>query len=378
MNVLIVASNRSRQPIPVIPFGACLVAQSLEKAGHKVRLLDLMFQPDPAKAIRQAFNGSSPDIVGLSVRNLDNNDMRDTAEYVSELIALVRTIERHSKVPIVLGGSAAGVMPEGLLRATGARLAVLGDGEVVFPMLLHALDSGHSLPDALEKTPRVAWIEQSSFRRNSGVPLGLHEDLMLPGFHRWIDLKKYRSHLATVPIQSKRGCPFECIYCTYGISEGTGYRLFPPEEVADAVRRLGSEGIRDVEFVDNVFNSPYDHAMEICGYLADIPSRARLQTIELNPAFVDRELLRAMHQAGFTGVGITAESASDTVLNGLGKDYLGDHVRKAAEAVRANPVPCFWLFLIGGPGETKESFRETVRFAKSAARSTDVVFFNVG
>ena len=201
---------------------------------------------------------------------------------------------------------------------------------------------------------------------------------MLPDFQRWIDLKRYRSHLATVPIQSKRGCPFECIYCTYGISEGTDYRLFPPEEVADAVRRLGNDNMRDIEFVDNVFNSPYDHAMDICEDLAGTPSRARLQTIELNPAFVDGELLRTMHRAGFTGVGITAESASDKILTNLGKGYTADQVWQASEAIRHNPIPCFWLFLIGGPGETRESFRETIRFAQNAARPMDVVFFNIG
>lgn len=378
MNVIIVATNRSRQPVPVIPLGACLVAQSLEMAGHQVRLLDLMFEPDPSRALSRAFEESDPDMVGLSVRNLDNNDMGNPEEYVGELTALVRKIERHSNAPIALGGPAVGVMPEGLLRATRARLAVLGDGEAVFPMLIDSLITGLSFSDTLETTPRVAWIENGNFRRSTSVPLKLHPDLMVPDFQRWVDLRRYLSHLAAVPVQSKRGCPFECIYCTYGISEGKDYRLFPPEEVADAVRGLGARGIRDVEFVDNVFNSPYEHAMDICQDLARSPSGADLQTIELNPAFVDRELLDAMRRAGFTGVGITAESTSDKVLKNLGKGYTPDQVWHASEAMRQSPIPCFWLFLIGGPGETRESFRETVRFARTAARPMDVVFFNVG
>lgn len=378
MNVLIIASNRSRQPVPVIPFGASIVAQSLKNAGHQVRVLDLMFEFDPSKAVRRAFNGSNPDMVGLSVRNLDNNDMQDTAEYVSELVALAEVIREYSKAPIVLGGSAVGVMPEQLLRATGAQLAVLGDGEAVFPMLLQAMDNGHYLSDAFEKTPRVAWIEEGSFRRSLDTPLPLSESLMLPDFHRWIDAKKYRSHLATIPIQSKRGCPFECIYCTYGINEGPEYRLFSPKEVGDAVRQLCATGFRDIEFVDNVFNSPYDHAMDICEDIACVPSDARLQTIELNPAFIDDNLLGTMNRAGFIGVGVTAESASDIVLDNLEKGYTADDVWRASEAVKRNPVPCFWLFLIGGPGETKESVMETIRFAQYATRPKDVAFFNVG
>ncbi|TNF47936.1 radical SAM protein [bacterium] len=378
MDVLIVSNNRSRQPMPVIPYGACIVAQSIQKVGHQVSLLDLMFEPDPVNAVRSFLSGRRPDVIGISVRNLDNNDMQDTVEYVSELVALTDAIGKHSKAPVVLGGSAVGVMPEQLLRTTRAQLAVLGDGEAVFPMLLRALDNGQYLTDALKSIPRVAWMEEGSFRKSPDTLCKLPDELIFPDFQRWIDTKKYRSHLATIPIQSKRGCPFECIYCTYGISEGSEYRLFSPEEVGDIIRRHCAEGMRDIEFVDNVFNSPYDHAMAICENIAEEPSGARLQTIELNPAFIDDNLLKTMHRAGFTGVGVTAESASDKVLKNLEKGYTRDHIWQASEAIKQNPVPCFWLFLIGGPGETKETVRETVQFAQRAARPMDVAFFNIG
>ena len=123
MNILIIATNRSRQPVSVIPFGACLVAQSVYNSGHRVKLLDMMFEPDPYGAAQRAINGFKPDVVGVSVRNLDNNDMRDTSEYVSDLVALVRTLKRYSDAPIVLGGSAVGLMPEGLLRDLTAQQA---------------------------------------------------------------------------------------------------------------------------------------------------------------------------------------------------------------------------------------------------------------
>ena len=65
-------------------------------------------------------------------------------------------------------------------------------------------------------------------------------------------------------MQSKSGCPFACVYCTYGVGEGRRYRVVPPEEVAAAVPRLNAMGFRDIEFVDNVFNSPYEQALAVC------------------------------------------------------------------------------------------------------------------
>jgi len=85
-----------------------------------------------------------------------------------------------------------------------------------------------------------------------------------------------------------------------------------------------------------------------------------------------------MERAGFVGIGITAESASDTVLESLGKGYGSGEVRRAAQAVAESSLPCAWMFMLGGPGETKETVRETIRFASERIRSSDVVFFNAG
>ena len=80
-------------------------------------------------------------------------------------------------------------------------------------------------------------------------------------------------------------------------------------------------GCRDIEFVDNVFNAPYDHALAICHYLGRNRPAVRLQTLELNPAFVDDRLLSAMAKAGFVGVGVTVENAADPALAGMRKGF---------------------------------------------------------
>ncbi len=374
MDVLIICTNRNHLPAPVIPYGACMVAEATARAGHRVRMLDLMFHRHPVAAVETALEDFSPGVVGLSIRNLDNNDLQDPVEFVTELTEIAGAVRCVSDAPLVLGGPAVGVMPEALLRRTGADAAVLGDGESTFPVLLRALRNGGGLAGV----PRVAWLDGGSYRISADEPCELVNASILPQFWRWLDQKAYLRALATIPIQSKRGCPFGCIYCTYGISEGRSYRLFPPGEVAAAVQRLAALGYQDLEFVDNVFNSPYDHAMAICDRLASRRHGARLQTVELNPAFVDGSLLQAMAKAGFVGVGVTAESVSDRVLAGLGKSYGASEVENAAAAVRGSSLPCFWLFLLGGPGETPQTVAETLRFARRILRPGDVAYFNVG
>jgi radical SAM superfamily enzyme YgiQ (UPF0313 family) len=374
LKVLVIATNRNHHPVPVAPYGACMVAEAAASAGHLVRFLDLMFQSDPEEALAATLDKFPADVIGLSVRNLDNNDMQHPTEFVSQLTEITQAVRRRSPAPLILGGPAVGVMPEPLLRCTEADALILGDGERVFPSLLRTLNNGGDF----QQVPRLAWLEDGRYRTSAANLSEITSSCSTPDFPRWLDLKTYSANLASIPLQSKRGCPFSCVYCTYGHSEGREYRLLPPEEVAAAVQHLSAMGCRDIEFVDNVFNAPYSHALEICQHLAADRLPVRLQTLELNPAFVDDRLLEAMARARFVGVGVTAESAADPALAGLKKGYTGDQVERAAAAIRRSPLPCFWMFMLGGPGETSATVMESLRFAQRTLRPGDVAYFNVG
>lgn len=374
MRTLVISSNRHLSPTPVMPLGACLVAEAAERAGHAVDLLDLMFERDPAQAITDRIRAVQPEIIGLSIRNIDNNDLRHPAAFHRDTAAVAEAIRRATAAPVIIGGAAVGVMPEELLRLTGAAWAAVGDGEVVLPALLDELEQGGSA----QEVPGVAWLERGSLKRRVGSAV---EPLMVcraPDFRRWVNLRFYRSRLAAVPVQTKRGCPFRCLYCTYSSLEGQLYRLCPPISVAQTVRTLAAQGLRDIEFVDNVFNAPYEHAMGVCEALARVGSPARLQSVELNPLFLDDALLDAMEQAGFVGAGITVESVSDAVLDAMQKGFTAADVHHAAAAVRRHHLPCLWIFLFGGPGETMQSVCETLEFAHAQVRPGDTVFYNVG
>lgn len=337
--------------MPVMPVGACMVADACERAGHTVTLLDLMFERDAFAAVRNAVLSSRPDVVGLSVRNIDNNDMRDPVFFLDGVRQLVIAVRELTAAPVILGGAALSVMPEEIMRFTGVSCAVLGDGEVRFPQLLARMGRGEPFDDL----PGIACIDQRGFiqRPCDGGDQAL--DCQAPDYARWLNVGAYRSQLATAPLQSKLGCSFNCVYCTYRKIEGKGCRLSDPRCVAEAVGRLSVLGLRDIEFVDSVFNVPRDHAMAVCEELARTQHYARLQSLELNPRAFDDELVAAMERAGFIGMGLTVESASDPVLAGLRKGFTSREVHHAAEAVKRRRIPCAWIFLLGGPGETEQT-----------------------
>ncbi len=374
MKVLIISTNRNRLPVPVMPLGACIVAQATKRAGHDVRLLDLMFEKDPFHAIEAAIRKINPDVIGCSIRNIDNNDMQRPSFFIDEASSVINAIRALTSAPIVLGGSAVSVMPEEILRFTGSSVAVLGDGETVFPELLKFLPSDLNP----REIPGTAWIADNSFFSYPCSYLSVSDCSLVPDFPEWIAINKYASSLAAAPLQSKLGCHFNCVYCTYRKIEGSDYRLFDKSGVAQSVMRLAASGLRQIEFVDNVFNSPYGHAMSLCEDLARLRHKAFLYSLELNPFHIDDALIRVMTDAGFRGIGITAESASDRVLSSLGKGYDARKVHHAAEVVNRHNLPCVWIFMLGGPGETEKTVEETLRFAEKSIRPSDTAFFNHG
>jgi len=226
--------------------------------------------------------------------------------------------------------------------------------------------------------PGLAWIENDRFMMNAGLQCDSVHECWTPDFARWINLRAYLSRLSTAPVQTKLGCHFQCIYCTYRKIEGNVYRVSSPECVADTVKQLVQRGFRDIEFVDNVFNYPYHHALEICEGIARARTGARFQSLELNPLFIDDDLITAMERAGFAAIGITVESAADDVLKGLRKGFTVDDVYNSARVIRRHSLPCAWIFMFGGPGETEATVKETLRFAETYIRREDIAFFGAG
>jgi len=374
--VLLVSTNRERQPYPVVPNGLACVASALDGAGHCVRFLDLCFASDPIGASRRAATEFKPDIVGVSVRNIDNSDAIALRHYTPEARSVLHALRQAAPgAKVIAGGAAFGVAPEALFRDLAVDYAVAGDGERASVALVDALSSGAPM----EAMPGLVRD------RNGTVvftPPGEDADLdslSPPSLYRWIDLARYQRHGATIPIQTKRGCVYKCVYCTYRNIEGWGYRTRDPELVADEIEELKIKaGVHHFDFVDSTFNSPPGHAVQVCEAITRRGLGVQLDTTNFTPATASVELLGAMKAAGFRSLGITAESASDPVLEKLEKGFDADKVRQVAERVEKFGIKTLWIFLVGGPGETAETVEETLAFAAWRLRKGDAVYLTVG
>jgi radical SAM superfamily enzyme YgiQ (UPF0313 family) len=389
VDILVINPNREQMPWPVMPVGACVVASALERAGHATRFLDLTFSKHPAKDVARAIAQRTPELVAIGIRNIDNCNFEAPLFYLPEIRdEVVRPIrELAPRSTVLVGGAAVNVAPGDVLDYLGADLALVGDGENACIDLVRALEHGDP-PDSVvgvltRRGPRPALPILDTGRRGRGEPprgraLSSFTRPVWSQAFRWIDSARYAARGTPYPIQTKRGCALKCAYCVYNNIEGHAYRLRDPENIVDELREVAAHGIRHVELVDSTFNLPLHHARAVCEALERAELPLELSTMGLNPAGVSVELVRAMKRAGFTSLMCTPETASEVTLQTLQKGFNKAALVRTARALAAEKMPTYWFFMLGAPGETVASVKETLAFCAEHVPATDMVLFSTG
>ena len=358
MRVLLINSNLKDDILAAPPIGLCYVASAAEVAGHEVRVLDLCFKRRIGQELEKAIIGFSPQVIGVSLRNLDNANMLRPIFYLPSARQIVQEIRKLTAVPLVLGGSGASLDPQGVLEFLQGDYLIVADGEKSFVELLNALSRGESPADI----PGVGMRRQGRFHLTppqlTSFPSGN------PRLAKWVDLTSYEKMGASYTVQTKRGCRMRCIYCTYNqVLEGNHLRLRSPSEVVDEIEEAFYQFNPEAfEFVDSVFNDPLGHCQEILEEIIRRPWKARFTTMGVSPKNLDCQFLQLMQRAGFTSFMISPESASETMLTNYQKGFGLEDLRRAAEAINQFSFPVLWYFLVGGPGETARTLQETLEF----------------
>ena len=166
-------------------------------------------------------------------------------------------------------------------------------------------------------------------------------------------------------IETKRGCPKKCIYCADPLGKGSKLRLRSPSSVADEIEALLGMGIDHIHICDSEFNYPYEHARSVCREIIDRGLGLRVRWYAYcSPAPFDEELARLFLQAGCAGVNFGVDSANDGILKTLGRDFTAEDVARTAEICRRSGLVFMYDLLLGGPGETRDSLRETIEAMK--------------
>ncbi len=368
MRVLLISGNREDAEMRVPALGLACIAAATEAAGHEVNLQDLLVVKNPKSAVEDALRDFRPEAIGISVRNIDDQKMRKSRFLLDQARETVSWCKEISHAPVILGGAAFSVIPRPTLDYLDADMGIQGEGETIFPELLRRLAIGENLeglPGLYLKGKSIT--ARRTFARNLDA-------LPLPDPHL-LALSLSGARDAPVPVQTRRGCPLSCSYCSTPTIEGKTVRWRSPESVVAWMKRWVEKGFRSFYFVDNTFNLPPSYATDLCLKIIAADLNICWRCI-LFPGALDSRLVNAMARAGCREVSIGFESGAEHMLRRMNKQFAPEEVRRASDMLRQHNIQRMGFLLLGGPGETKESVEESLAFAESL--KLDALKLNVG
>ena len=361
MRVLLISANTEKINMPTLPLGLASVATTTRKAGHDVAMADLMVEKDMRSVLKGAIEGFRPEIIGISVRNIDDQNMENPRFLLDPVKEIVSGCQSLSEATIVLGGAGYSIFPESALSFLGADMGIQGEGEVVFPDLIERLERGASLSGlpGLYLPGHGLQCKRMFAKNLDTLPLPDTDLLSLPS----------QKEELWMPVQTRRGCPLNCSYCSTGTIEGRVLRRHSPEAIVQWIARWREAGVHQFYFVDNTFNLPPSHAKEICRKLIDHGLNTRWWSI-LYPKHVDKELVGLMARAGCEQVSMGFESGSERILKNMNKRFTLKEVRQISEMLSEHGIRRMGFLLLGSPGETRRSVEESLVFADSLKLDT--------
>lgn len=372
MKVLIVSTNREKTPFAVAPVGAAKIIGALRQSGHEVDFLDLCFARNIGRSLRQRIRRFCPDMIGLSIRNLDNCAYVHSHAYFQGDREIVRMIRSASRAPVIIGGSAVSVAPEELTAYLKADYAIAGEGENSLPAFL----SAYTENSGFEGIPGLWWRENGRWQANPPSFSASLDDLPRQAYD-CIDFDRYFSAGGFVAMQTRRGCPFECIYCSYSVLEGKRPRFFPAGACVDEMEKIVRDtGRSDFFFVDGVFNFPSGHATAVCEEI--IRRRLKIRWLAYcNPSGLDRQMAALFKASGCAGIELGLDAATEKMLVHLKKGFTLSEIERTYQALSAEGLPFAVFLLFGGPGETVADWEQTQKNLQGFGKA-NAVFASLG
>lgn len=364
MKILLVSANTLKSPYPVYPLGLDHVAASID-GRHRVRIADLN-SLDRDQALPDAIRRFSPHLIGISLRNIDNTDTTDPRGFLEEYRTLMDTVRQASTAPVVLGGSGFTLFPRRVLAELGAEFGIVGEGERL-NLLIDALEAGQNpekvpgviLPQSPETDFPPPWSGDRKPRPRQGTD----------------HLTWYLKHGAMLNLQTKRGCPFRCIYCTYPLIEGRKLRRVPPEDAARTAVELEAAGARYLYITDSSFNADIEHSLAVGRAFKKkgltIPWGAFFTPMPFPYGYFD-----TLGAAGLKHVEFGTDTLCSEVMRPYGKPFTVEQVLEAHQAALDAGCHVAHYFLLGGPGETRQTLKTTLANIEKLDKT--VLFFFCG
>ena len=372
MRLLFISTNRLRRVMPSMPLGLASIIAQLDESKHESRVLDLMFSDQPEVELRSALASFDPELIAVSVRNLDNQSYLHTEYYLPEAKALVEVCRQYSGAPIVIGGTAFTVSPAAVFEYLAPDFGVAGEGEIVFRELLERIEKKADWSDL----PGLVWQASDGVRANPPRHIDDLDSLRMPR-RDLFDNERYVAEGGVANLVVKQGCVFRCLYCDGPHTMGRRWRMKSPERVADEMESIEKDtGASAVFFSDAIFNHPLEYAREVCQAIRRRRLNLRWGAAVLHPAFAEERLVELMCDAGCRVVTLGCDTCSEKMLKVLRKDFTKEHLRRALDMLERMQMRYVLSVLFGGPGEDRETVEETVAFVRE--RTPLMLDFGVG
>jgi radical SAM superfamily enzyme YgiQ (UPF0313 family) len=350
MKILLISVNREKMPFPVFPLGLAYIAKPLKEEGHQIEVMDLCFSQEVSVNLQNVLHRFRPDLIGISLRNLDNLTYPTSVSYIKEVEEVIGICRQSPSSRLVIGGSGYSLAPKELLQHLNVDFGIVGEGEEAFRQLVRRLEKGKPISPSpyllMKEKPFPPLIEGEKV-----FPIDSPD-------RSFFETQRYFEEGGMGNIQTKRGCPFSCIYCTYPLLEGKKVRLRKKEEVVEEIRYLVGEGVDYIYFVDDIFNYPPSDAEALCREMVRRKVDVKWNAF-VHPGFLNEELLQWMKEAGCVGIEFGTDSGSPRMLKNYKKSFTQEDILQSSSLCsKLNVNHCHYL-LFGGPGENEETIEES-------------------
>ncbi|HNR28655.1 MAG TPA: cobalamin-dependent protein, partial [Bacteroidales bacterium] len=261
--IALISANNYQNPYIIYPIGITYIATYLNEKMPDWQLGFFDFNLGGYEDLAAFCRNGNFDYIGVSLRNVDDTNFYEQYSFVSHYRRVMQVIRQNSRAVVIMGGSGFSIYPDVIFKELAPDYGVQGEGE----------ESMRQLVSALEEKKDPTGIDGLVYARPDGtVAINPHKQYIST---LALNVEPDKAHFyfeksGMLNIQTKRGCPYGCIYCSYPIIEGKSVRLLDARSVAENIKELkNSKGIDYLFFTDSVFNIHKEYNRELCSLLIE-------------------------------------------------------------------------------------------------------------
>ncbi len=350
--ILLINPPYPMEEVPSPPFGLMSLAAYLLENDFEVIIEDYIVNPYTRTRAAKIVRDFKPDAIGATGVTMN----------VKTALAILKDFrEEAPQAVLIMGGPHVTFDAQAVLSENRhIDFIVRGEGEITCVELLKHLGNGVDYSSikgiSYRKDGEVIHNDQREFIQDINI-------LPLPARHL-VELSKYKALGMALNMITSRGCPFECIFCVGSKMVGKRVRYFDTTRVVDEFEMLSRMGFKQINIVDDLFTSNKRRCTEICeeilrrGIQHKWTAFARVDT-------VNKELLEVMKAAGCTMICFGIESGVQEILDAIKKKTTLEKIDRAVSLCKEAGIEPMASYIMGLPGETQETVRQTMEFARN-------------